>query len=44
MLHAIYDRIFVAGRSIVAARPTPAAHSNGLALALRRLSWRPPET
>jgi hypothetical protein len=34
LLHAIYDRIVVVGRSIVAARLTPAAYSNGLALAL----------
>ena len=30
----IYDRIVVVGRSIVAARLTPAAYSNGPALAL----------
>lgn len=34
LLHAIYDRIVAAGRSIVAARLTPDANSNGLALAL----------
>ena len=34
LLHAIYNRIVVAGRSIVAARLTPAAYANGLALAL----------
>ncbi|MHB8890758.1 MAG: hypothetical protein ACYC65_01800 [Candidatus Limnocylindrales bacterium] len=33
MLHAICDRIVVAGRSIVAARLTPAAYANGLASA-----------
>ena len=40
LLHAIYDRIVVKGRSIVAARLTSAAYANGLALALPRLSWR----
>ena len=40
LLHAIYDRLVVAGRSIVGARLTPAAYSNGLALALPQLSWR----
>ena len=34
LLHAIYERILVAGRSIVNVRLTPAAYANGLALAL----------
>jgi hypothetical protein len=42
-LHAIYDRIVVAGRSIVAARLTPAAYSNGLALALPQVVMARPE-
>ena len=35
-LALFYDRIVVAGRTIVAARLASAAHSNGLALALHR--------
>jgi hypothetical protein len=34
LLHAIYERIVVAGRDFVSARLTPAAYANGLALAL----------
>ncbi len=34
LLHAIYDRIVVAGRQIVSARLTPSAYEHGLALAL----------
>ena len=34
LLHAIYERIVVAGRSFVSARLTPAAYAHGLALAL----------
>jgi hypothetical protein len=34
LLHAIYERIVVAGRSFVGARLTPAAYAHGLALAL----------
>jgi hypothetical protein len=34
LLHAIYERIVVAGRSFVKARLTPAAYAHGLALAL----------
>lgn len=34
LLHAIYERIVVAGRSLVSARLTPAAYAHGLALAL----------
>ena len=41
--HAIYDRIGVKGRSIVAARLTPAAYSNGLALALPQVVMARPE-
>ena len=43
LLHAIYDRIVVVGRSIVAARLTPAAYSNGLALALPQVVMARPE-
>jgi hypothetical protein len=43
LLHAIYDRILVKGRSIVAARLTPAAYSNGLALALPQVVMARPE-
>ena len=34
LLHAIYDRIIVAGRSIVSVRLTPSAYAHGFALAL----------
>ncbi len=34
LLHAIYERIVVAGRRIVSVRLTPAAYDHGLALAL----------
>jgi hypothetical protein len=34
LLHAIYERIVVAGREFVAACLTPAAYAHGLALAL----------
>jgi DNA invertase Pin-like site-specific DNA recombinase len=34
LLHAIYERIVVAGRRIVSARLTPSAHQHGLALAM----------
>ena len=34
LLHAIYDRITVAGRRIVSVRLTPSAYAHGLALAL----------
>ena len=34
LVHAIYDRIVVAGPRIVSARLTPAANEHGLALAL----------
>ena len=34
LVHAIYERIIVAGRRIVSARLTPAAYEHGLALAL----------
>ena len=37
------DRIVVLGRSIVAARLTPAAYSNGLALALPQVVMARPE-
>jgi Asp-tRNA(Asn)/Glu-tRNA(Gln) amidotransferase A subunit family amidase len=34
LVHAVYERIVVAGRRIVSARVTPAAYEHGLALAL----------
>ena len=34
LLHAIYERIVVAGREFVSAQLTPAAYAHGLALAL----------
>ena len=34
LIHAIYERIVVAGREFVSARLTPAAYAHGLALAL----------
>ena len=34
LLHAIYDRITVAGRRIVSVRLTPSAYAHGLALVL----------
>jgi hypothetical protein len=43
LLHAIYDRVFVRGPSIVSARLTPAAYSNGLALALPEVVMARPE-
>ena len=43
LLHAVCDRIVVAGRSIVAARLTPAAYANGLALALPQVVMARPE-
>ncbi len=43
LLHAIYDRIVVVGRSIISARLTPAAYSNGLALALPQVVMARPE-
>ena len=43
LLHAIYERITVVGRTIVAARLTPAAYSNGLALALPQVVMARPE-
>jgi hypothetical protein len=43
LLHAIYDRIVFKGRLIVAARLTPAAYSNGLALALPQVAVARPE-
>jgi hypothetical protein len=43
LLHAIYDRIVVRGRTIVAARLTPAAYANSLALALPQVVMARPE-
>jgi hypothetical protein len=41
VLHAIYERITVAGPEIVGVRLTQAAYAHGLALALpERLNWR----
>ncbi len=34
LLHAIYERIVVTGRTIVSIRLTPSAYAHGLALAL----------
>jgi hypothetical protein len=34
LLHAVYDRIIVAGRTIVSVRLTPSAYAHGFALAL----------
>jgi hypothetical protein len=34
LLHAIYDRITIAGRKIVSVRLTPSAYAHGFALAL----------
>ncbi len=42
-LHPIYDRIVVVGRTIVAARLTPTAYPNGLALALPQVVMARPE-
>ena len=43
LLHAIYERIVVVGRSIVAAHLPPAACANGLALALPQVVMARPE-
>jgi hypothetical protein len=43
LLHAICGRIVVAGRSIVAARLTPATYSSRLALALPHVVMARPE-
>ena len=43
LLHAIHECIVVVGRSIVAARLTPATYSNGLALALPHFGVARPE-
>jgi hypothetical protein len=40
LLHAIYERIVVAGREFVSARLTPAAYAHGLALALPEIVVR----
>ena len=41
LMHAIYDRITLAGPVIVGVRLTQAAYAHGLALALpERLNWR----
>ena len=42
LLHAIYERIVVAGRTIVFVRLTPAAQQHGLALALPEVVMAPP--
>lgn len=41
LLHAIYERIVVAGRSFVGARLTPAAYAHGLALPEKAVMARP---
>ena len=43
LLYAIYERIVVVGRTIVAARLTPATYSNGLALARPQVVMARPE-
>ena len=43
LLHAIYDRIVVVGRTIVSVRLTPAAYGHGLALALPEVVMARPE-
>ena len=46
LIHAVYERIVVAGPTFVRARLTPNAYEHGLALALpqvvmaRRLTWQ----
>jgi hypothetical protein len=40
LLHAIYERIVVAGREFGSARLTPAAYAHGLALALPEIVVR----
>ena len=42
LLHAIYERIVVAGATFVTARLTPAAYAHGLALALPQVVMAPP--
>ena len=42
LLHAIYERIVVAGRTIQFVRLTPAAQQHGLALALPEVVMAPP--
>jgi hypothetical protein len=42
LLHAIYERIVIAGREFVSARLTPAAYAHGLALALPEQVVRAP--
>ena len=42
LLHAIYERIVVAGPTFVSARLTPAAYTHGLALALPQVVMAPP--
>jgi hypothetical protein len=42
LLHAIYERIVVAGPAFVSARLTPAAEQHGLALALPQVVMAPP--
>jgi hypothetical protein len=43
LLHAIYERITVVGRSVVSVRLTQAAYANGLALALPQVVMARPE-
>ena len=42
LLHAIYERIVVAGPTLVSARLTPAAYAHGLALTLPLVVMAPP--
>ena len=42
LIHAIYERIVVAGREFVSARLTPAAYAHGLAIVLPEVVMAPP--
>ena len=41
LLHAVYERIVVAGPTFVEAHLTPDAYAHGLAALRLRLLWRP---
>jgi hypothetical protein len=43
LVHAIYEKVVVAGRNFVSARLTPAAYQHGLALALPEAVMARPE-
>jgi hypothetical protein len=40
LVHAVYEKVVVAGRDFVSARRTPAAYQRALALAMPELFWR----